>query len=306
MDFVKALKRRRWKIPALLFAILLVGGGILGILARGRGAPGQPYAFDYGWTEEAPLIAHAFGGIGHRFTYTNSLEAFEENYAKGHRVFEVDFDLTNEYAMIAAHDEQTWRSKVGCGEEAPYTLDYFLSVPIYDRFTPMDCRRVVELMNRYPDIYIVTDSKYTDEIRVTLQFSQLVQCARRTNPEVLDRIIPQIYHEEMLDWIMRIHPFRSVIFTLYMTEWTPESVFDFCSRSGVRFITMWDYLVTPEILELWNSIGIETAVHTVNGVEDAMNFYEMGVNVIYTDYLQPADVAARKRAAESRGQGESA
>jgi hypothetical protein len=38
------------------------------------------------------FVAHAFGAVdGH--TYTNSLEAFQRNYARGFRVFEVDHVL---------------------------------------------------------------------------------------------------------------------------------------------------------------------------------------------------------------------
>jgi len=41
------------------------------------------------------IIAHAAGAVNGR-TYTNSLEAFEYNYAKGHRFFEVDFSWTSD------------------------------------------------------------------------------------------------------------------------------------------------------------------------------------------------------------------
>ena len=229
------------------------------------------------------------GGVD-GYCYTNSLDAFEENYAKGHRVFEVDFDLTEENVMVAAHGQKNWHHITGCSEDVPFTIGQFLSRPIYDRYIPLDYQDVVDLMAEYPDIYIVTDNKYSDPVHVTVQFSQLVLYAKQTCPEVLDRIIPQIYKEEMLDWIMEIYPFRSVIFTLYATKWTPESVFDFCLESGVRFITMWNYLMTPEILENWHTIGIKTAVHTENDLDAAKAFYDMGVNAIYTDFLVPSDV----------------
>lgn len=51
------------------------------------------YTFDYSWMDAGQYVAHAFGGIGGD-TYTNSLEAFEANYARGHRIFEVDMDYT--------------------------------------------------------------------------------------------------------------------------------------------------------------------------------------------------------------------
>ena len=44
-----------------------------------------------------------------------------------------------------------------------------------------------------------------------LAFSQLVYCAKNTHPEVLERLIPQIYNEDMLSWVCAVYPFRSVI-----------------------------------------------------------------------------------------------
>lgn len=65
-----------------------------------------PYNFDYSWLENHPYIAHAFGGIlGH--TYTNSYEAFLLNYQLGHRIFEVDFSLTEDDYTVAAHDKDS-------------------------------------------------------------------------------------------------------------------------------------------------------------------------------------------------------
>ena len=258
-----------------------------------------PHSFDYSWVEaaagplpRAALIAHAFGGINGN-VYTNSLEAFQENYALGHRVFEVDFDLTeDEYYLIASHDEEKWREAVGQSEDIPYTIDNFLHPDFETRYTMMGYRDIVELMSEYPDIYIVTDTKYTDYESVLLQFSQLVRYANLTHPEVLERIIPQIYHESMLDWVLSVYPFRSIIFTLYATTWTPDSVYDFCERSGVRFVTLWNSLVTPEILKKWDQLGILTATHTVNDIDDAKRSLDMGVDLIYTDFLTPADIAS--------------
>ena len=49
------------------------------------------------------MISHAMGGIGGT-NYSNCLEAFNENYAEGHRVFEVDIELTSDGRMVLWHD----------------------------------------------------------------------------------------------------------------------------------------------------------------------------------------------------------
>lgn len=240
-------------------------------------------AFDNSWTETVPpYIAHAFGGVD-GYTYTNSREAFLANYELGQRVFEVDFNLGEDGVLIASHTEEDWRRMTG--SDQPYTSDNFRQEPLYGLYEPLTAAEVIELLAEYPDICLVTDTKDQVQDKVMLAFAQLVYCAKQTNPAVLDRIIPQIYNEEMLSWISAIHPFRSVIYTLYATSWSPESVLNFCMNSGVRFITVPVDQITPETIRLWDTLDIRTAVHTVNDAEQAEALFEMGVDLIYTDFL---------------------
>ena len=55
---------------------------------------------------ENHLIAHALGGIGGK-PYSNSLEAFIENYNKGIRIFEVDLSITSDGYVVCRHDWNT-------------------------------------------------------------------------------------------------------------------------------------------------------------------------------------------------------
>lgn len=250
----------------------------------------MPYAFDYSWMEQTPpLIAHAMGGMDGN-TYTNCLEAFEYNYDLGHRVFEVDFGLTDpDGTLVAVHDEKIWRQMARIPSKEPFTYDVFLQYPLLQSYTPLDGRDIIDLMEEYPDIYIVTDTKYTDYDRVSKAFSQLVSYANSIDPAILDRLIPQIYHEEMLLWLMDIHPFKSVIYTLYQTSWTPESVYEFCVESGVRFITMEQTRVKQETTELWSELGIQIAAHTCNSDEQIKALFDSGIDMIYTDFALPED-----------------
>lgn len=252
------------------------------------------YDFDYSWVEEAssaPLIAHAFGDVDEN-TYTNSLEAFEANYAQGHRIFEVDFELTDDtYLMVAAHDKGTWYKQNDVSEDLPFTEALFKTVNAAG-YTPLDCRDVIDLMAQYPDIYIVTDTKYQHQPEVALEFSQLVRYAQQTAPETLERIIPQIYNMEMLDSIMDIYAFRSVIFTLYAINWYPQSISQFCQTSGVGFVTVSDERYDEELAGLLAAQGAYLAVHTINDVQQAQAYLDSGVALLYTDFLDPQDLLA--------------
>ncbi len=244
------------------------------------------YTLDHAWTESSGgLIAHAMGGIDGS-DYTNSPEAFQANYALGHRVFEVDFDVSEEYYLIASHDVWRWRERTGA--EGDYTAENFLASKVDGKYTTMDYRDVIDLMAEHPDIYIVTDTKYYDKTTVTLQFTQLVRYAQQTAPEVLDRLVPQIYKTEMLDWVMDVYPFRSVIYTLYDTTWTPRSVVDFCRQRGVDFVTVPAEELTEDIAGLWHESGLTIGVHTVNDEAQADALRKLGADVVYTDFLAPA------------------
>lgn len=258
---------------------------------------GPPYDFDYGWTSY-PYIAHAFGGILGN-SYTNSREAFLLNYELGHRVFEVDFNITTDGRTVIAHDADGWRTSAVVKSDsdvqttanpdpAAFTYANFMSSLWYDKYHPLDLDALFQLLQKYPDAYIVTDTKYFDQENVTLQFSEFLTTAQKYDEKLLDRFIPQIYRTEMLAWIMDIYPWKSIIYTLYSDpEWTPENVLEFSQQSGVKFITMWGSLVNPETLNLWKTAGIKVAAHTVNDFTQANYLYGLGVSVIYTDFLLP-------------------
>ena len=245
----------------------------------------KKYDLDYSWMDT--LVAHAFGGKGSK-TYTNALEAFEYNYALGHRVFEVDFDLTTDNKTICSHDEDYWRYITGNEESGiEYSYENFKTTPLFTDYTPMDYMDIVDLLHNYPDIYIITDTKYADELSVYKQFSQIVDYAKKTDPEVLDRIIPQFYTKEMLDYVMNVYSFKSMIFTLYQIEWDEEDIAKFCIKSGVKYITVSSSVIDSEVIDLWRSMGIHVAVHTINEKDEADSFLNKGIEMIYTDFLEP-------------------
>lgn len=221
-------------------------------------------------------------------TYTNSYEAFLLNYQLGQRVFEVDLVLTTDGVTVAEHDGPAWQEHTTGTDDLDFTYDNFVSHLAYDKYHRLDAEDILQIMQQYPDIYLVTDSKYSDSDRVHAQFSEFVRLAESIDPSVLDRIIIQIYNPKMLDYVMDVYPWKSIIYTLYADpNWTPENVLEFVQTSGVKFITMWSYLVTPEIVDLWSPAGLKIAAHTVNDLATAHHLRDLGADVIYTDFLIP-------------------
>ena len=241
--------------------------------------------FDYSWTEGQTYICHALGEVDGR-TYTNSKEAFLTNYESGRRIFEVDFDYCpDDYSIVLSHSEKDWREMSGVSEDTAFTKENFMNSKLYGKYTTMDFNDLLDCMEKYPDIAIVTDTKYKDKASVIAMFSQMTEAAKNRNPEILDRIIPQIYDEEMYWTIMQIYPFKSVIFTLYETDWNVESVMDICLRTGIRFVTVDSAYIGKKDIALWKTMGLKIAVHTINDADRAKQFLDMGADMIYTDSL---------------------
>lgn len=256
-----------------------------------------PYNFDYSWTDGHPYVAHAFGGVLGN-AYTNSYEAFLLNYQLGHRVFEVDFFITDDGRTVAAHDGEHWQSNATVRlnsdiypektDTTSFTYDNFVSSLWYDKYHTVTLDDLFKIMQEYPDIHIVTDTKYADESSVRLQFNEFLTAARAIDESLLDRFIIQIYRPEMLAWIMDVYPWKSVIYTLYSDpNWTPENVLAFSEESGVKFITMWGSWVTQEIMDLWKPQGMLVATHTINQLTTVDRLQKLGVDIFYTDFLLP-------------------
>lgn len=241
------------------------------------------------------VIGHSFGEIeGH--IYTGTLEAFQNNYQKGLRVFEVDFDITSDDKVVLRHD---WNQKLqeGVSADHPPTQEEFLKIPILGKYTPLSFEDLCMIMKEYPDIWIVTDSKYKEPELVKKQFGIMKDTAEQIDggcSEIFDRLIVQIYNEEMYEALEEVYPFKSYIFTMYQRWFGGEEEYiELCRWSAehnIPVITMgWD-LVNKDILEISNRYHLDIYVNTINKVEEAKRLLKDGVRGVYTDKLRPLDL----------------
>lgn len=242
------------------------------------------------WTDH-PFIAHALGGIDN-YTYTNSYEAFIENYQKGHRVFEADLILTEDGHLVARHD---WRVEMAEILEQeipenrlgmPWTLEEFQNTRILDeKYTPITFEDIAKLMSRYKDMYIVTDTKDKEQDMITQQFQAIIDTADRIDPSILERIIPQIYNQEMYGYVQEVWPFPEVIYSLYMSLDTNDQVIDFAKKNGIKIIAMPTERAQHEFVTHLKENGILSYVHTVNEFTQIEAYKAIGVHGFYTDFI---------------------
>ncbi|OKP85491.1 hypothetical protein A3848_22300 [Paenibacillus sp. P32E] len=170
-------------------------------------------------------------------------------------------------------------------------LDYaqFMDSPILNIYSPLDMEGILDLMQSYPDAFIVTDTKEIKPELVTQQFTLLTEAAGRRDPALLERIVPQIYSQDMLDVIHRVHVFPEVLYTLYQSQDSNEQVIDFVKESGVD-ITMPTTRVTRSFVKKLKKAGARIYVQTLNDEAEIVKLSRMGVDGFYTDFVSEEDL----------------
>ena len=242
------------------------------------------------------IIAHGLGAVDEQATL-NCLECFEESYAAGIRVFEVDLRMTRDGSVVLRHD---WRGGLqeGVSETSLPTLEEFLAKPVSGQYTPLSFRDLLHLMEQHPDVCVITDTKFIDTEEVTLQFSAILDDAYEEGLSYLfDRMIIQVYTPLMFSIVDHLHHFPHYIFTLYNSDFngTEDSFRQqaiFCQENGIMGITMSDYWWAkghPDYYPIANWRGIRLFLHTVNDADAARAYFDSGISGVYSDSLLPAD-----------------
>ena len=248
-----------------------------------------------GTWEPVKTIGHSFGAVNGD-DYTGSLEAFEYNYALGRRTMEVDLLLTADNRLVLKHDWDDSEQE-GISENASLTEKEFLVTKILDKYTPLSFAGLCEMMLEYPDLWIVTDTKSTEIEEIKKQFEVLVDTAWQTGgEEILDRIIVQVYNEEMYEVVNSIYRFKNYIFTMYLRfdheDWQGimRDVCRFCVNNGIETVTIGTNRISQELTAIAGHYGRNVYVHTVNDPEAADRYFEIGVTGIYTDIIEEKDL----------------
>lgn len=255
-----------------------------------------PFTAYGGWQQENPLVAHALGEVDGKIE-TNSKEAFLASWGNGFRALEVDFTYTADGVLVARHDfdEDGTYYRLEQDATSPLVMDknnYQNSKIIYDQ-TPITAVDVLGLMAEYPDVYIITDTKETDKDTVQKQFGDLKKIAEAMEqPQILERIVPQIYHEEMYDWVKEIYPFQEWIYTLYLkSNLNYSEVAEFCSAKGIGTVTLQKERVSQAVVDSLHAKGIKVYAHTINRYKQFEELLALGVDGIYTDRIKPYELS---------------
>ncbi|WP_438444389.1 phosphatidylinositol-specific phospholipase C/glycerophosphodiester phosphodiesterase family protein [Gorillibacterium sp. sgz5001074] len=234
-------------------------------------------------------IAHALGGMD-GYDYTNSIDAMAASYEAGFRMFETDLILTSDGRLAARHDWGAYLQPSEPEELADCQLssEEFLSYKIYDQYRPTLLEDVLEFMEKHPDTELILDTKSLEEEEVLQKFSQIVRTAEEKDSGLLDRLIPEIYDQEMLDAVESIHSFDKKIYSPYLTDdLEPEHVVDFMLGNGLTDIDLQTDEVSWPLIESLKDNGLGFYIYTCNSTEEAEEYAGMGAEGIMTDFLGP-------------------
>lgn len=246
----------------------------------------------------AQVVAHGMGCIDGLSTL-NCLEGFLQQYEAGVRVFEADLRLTRDVKTVLRHDwwPYTWQDGIDWANIP--TGEKFLSEKILDKYTPLSFQDLLLLMEEYPDICIITDTKFVDSDVFFIQFDSMLADAHEMGLTYLfDRMMIQVYSGNMRTALHNIYPFSHYIYTLYQDEEPFQRTTEafrkkaaYCKERGIEGITMPDSWWNSAYASIAEEYGIKVYVHTVNSASSAQKLLDAGVSAVYSDSLVPGDLS---------------
>ena len=227
-------------------------------------------------------IIHAGGflNVGEmQVSYTNSLEALENLYAKGNRFCEIDMQETGDGMLICGHGDEN-ELVFGTGLSPTATGVELMNSKIWGRFTPLSVSVLAAFVQEHPDLYIITDVK-TNNIQVCKRIAV-------EYPQLRDRVIVQIQLPEEYN-ILREMGFRFIMYPIFKTPDKDRDVLSLASFARkhelVALIVPNGYYSPDLKLSLAEKIiGAPIILHTLND-EWEINYY-LNHNLalaVYTD-----------------------
>lgn len=242
------------------------------------------------WYEHR-AIAHALGEIDGK-EYTNSKDAFLNSYKKGFKVFEVDLMQTSDHVMVARHywgkNLSDPKSKGG----KPVSYATFKKIKLYGKYTSLSLRELFELMDQYPDTYIMTDTKSSDAADAKNDFSLIVRTAKSMKKEyLLNRVVVQVYNQPMYHAIKQVYPFRHTVYTTYkQTDVAFSKMIRFCKANNIEAVTVPAGSVNDYRMKLLSDASLYSFTHPVNSIYEVKEYMKLGVYGVYTYFLSSTEV----------------
>ncbi len=215
-------------------------------------------------------VAHA-GGAYKGLAYTNSLQALDENYAKGFRLFEIDFLTTSDGKLICRHD---WN-----GFDAKNLPPAYVEIENYNKdlhYTPCNAESVIEWFALHKDAKLITDTKQANREDVLKPLAE---------SKIAKQVVPQIYSPQEYE-AAQLLGFDDVILTLYLYGGSDAELKDFLKTHKIFALTMpSEHVFKGRARKLQGNYPIYA--HTINDCMQIFVLRMLGANGVYTDSISP-------------------
>jgi glycerophosphoryl diester phosphodiesterase len=241
--------------------------------------------------QDYKLVAHALGGIKYKRA-TNSLAAMKFNYTQNSlKLFEADLILSSDHVLVARHDWLPYlydlleQDVPDDKKLSPLTFEEFMGMKVNNEFYPLDFQTLAVILKNHPDIFLITDTKSTNPEEYRIQYNLIVKIAKEIDESILDRIVIEVYNEEMYEEVIKIYPFKNIFYALYMNTDSENKIINFCNTNHIEYIAIPRERVTQEFIKKLLDQNIKTFVHTVNDAGEVKELKAMGVWGIFSDFL---------------------
>lgn len=225
-----------------------------------------------------PRVAHAGGGGYKGKTYTNSIEALNFNRDK-YTLFEIDFSWTSDNHLVCLHDwENSFKNSFGLEPSGKKTLVEFRDlVKKYSDVQKCDLESLTDWLLKNPGARIVTDVKESN--------IQALYKIAESYPRLKGRFIPQVY-KPIEYYEARNLGYKDIIWTLYRYGGSSEDVLKNLKNMDLFALTMPKGRADQFLGRLaFEKTGVLSYAHTINSQEDLEDLRRVGINEIYTDFL---------------------
>jgi len=225
-------------------------------------------------------VAHAGGGYKRR-TYTNAIEALNQNISNGFIYFELDFLFTTDDRLVCLHDwGQTFKNIFDI--KTPRQVSYLEFKDLIDSQTdlkPCTEESLAQWMINNPQTFIIIDTKENNSLEVIEYLTTVL-------PDPFTRLIPQIYSPNDYTPTKKMG-FENIIWTLYGYGGTNDEVVDWLTKfEGSFAITMPVKRAQSGLCKRLKKHKTPTYVHTINTNENLF-LEDLDCTEVYTDFLSP-------------------
>ena len=245
--------------------------------------------------KQSNYIRHALGGLD-TYQYLNTIEALENSYKKGFRLFEVDVRFTSDDKLVLTHgwEEVDYIERMGISydeQNSIPTYKEFMNYKIQGRYSATSFNDLVKYMKNNRDIFVLLDfGKCSYE--ETLKAYKAVVSEANSNNKILRRFIVGGHTTDMIRAVKEVYDFDLINLYLPREEKREEELKNldnyilFCKENNISSFSVSTKNYTEEVAQKMKESNLISYVFTSDNKEEVKKIFDMGANIVGTNFLE--------------------